>query len=440
MIQLMKSLFANTNTAPIWRVGAKELVLVVNAKNKITAVQGDCDGLLGTGAPSVKGNSVYTLIRDIDQDTLASAINFVRRSAQGHATTPKGSVNEGRKADSNLKGHHQVDVTLANCGVSARIRLQSAGKHAVRLYINQAPAKDLQPPHATSNGPETRLSEIPLADLSHEMKTPLNAILGFTDAIREETFGPIGNDRYKEYIDDIHNSGQHLMTLIASVLDLARNGEQTSKSAYVLTDLTDLIDQCVAMVRPQLEAAGLRLRVELERDLPDSYLDPQAVRQILLNLMTNSIKFTSDGEISILVTKDIDKTDAAEKLSIIVKDTGIGMSPEQLENTGERFSDLQADGVRGTGGHGLGLTLAQGLAESCGGDLCLTSAPGEGMTATLTLPLLRAQISDNIDSVHGTVMANSVGKGGKPDALVTQMERIDEFRQRISADRKSDAA
>lgn len=440
MIQMMKSLFAGKITAPVWKMGPGELVLVVNKKNKITAVRGDLDGLLGSDELSVKGNSIFSLVLDRDQDSLASAINFVRRSAQGVSSQQDLAITASTQTDRNNDPIREMEVVLANSGETARIRLQSAGKGNVRFQVNKALIKTLGLSKPATQRCHSQLSEIHLADLSHEMKTPLNAILGFTDAIREETFGPLGHDRYREYIDDIHNSGQHLMALIASVLDLARNGEKDRASSHVLTSISELIDQSVAMVRPQLEAAGLRLRVELERDLPDCFLDPQAVRQILINLMTNSIKFTSDGEISILVTKNTGASQGSETLSIIVRDTGIGMSAEQLENTGERFTDNQAEGVRGAGGHGLGLTLAQGLAVNCGGDLSLNSAPGEGMTATLLLPLMRTGLNVNIDSVPGTDVTNSARNGGKPEALVTQMERINQFRERINTDRKSDAA
>jgi len=459
MLNLLKTILTSPHPGAIWEARQSELVLVVNKKNKITAARGDSQAFAGLKTGALRGRSIYTLIDPLQQDELASAINFVRRTAQGRAHLPaqsdasdEATSVHARSTPTNLAPFKSLAVTLAGSKMRAQIQMQPAGPDVVRLQISAASVSNAEIPHRdggqqkpdicasedaseekndTSFASANRLSAAQLADLSHEMKTPLNAILGFTDAIREETFGPLGHDRYREYVNDIHCSGQHLLALINSVLDLSRGVDTQTNSKRILVSLPDLIDETVAMIRPQLETAGLRLRVEIDRDLPEFYLAPQAVRQILINLLTNAIKFTSDGEISVVATRSA----SGEDVTITISDTGIGMSAEQLDSIGARFTDAQADGVRGTTGHGLGLTLAQGLAAQCGGNLALSSAPGEGLTAMLQLPMVMAIDASPVSS---EVSANFTA--GKPKVLVTQMERINQFRNRMNSDRKSNAA
>ncbi|MEL7015863.1 MAG: HAMP domain-containing sensor histidine kinase [Pseudomonadota bacterium] len=422
----MKNLLRALNPAmapAIWRVEDDELVVVVNPKNKVTA----CSGALASTALTLrKGQSIFTLMEGAANDTLAAALNAVRRgdSAPSFLMTLNGET-EARP------------VRLQRAQVARGTG--SASNHYVRLHLGpplaatQSLPDPALSPVAGSSSPVQNVGTSDLADLSHEMKTPLNAIMGFADTMREETFGPLGDDRYRDYANDIYHSGQHLMGLITSILDLARE-ETIGEKTLTLTHVETLLDETMAMVSPALEASGLRLRVECDRDLPDLMLDPQAVRQIVLNLLTNAIKFTSDGEIRVLATLDRQ----ADMLVIIVEDSGIGMSTDQLATLGARFTDLQANGVRGASGHGLGLNLAHRLAEKCAGSLTFSSAPGEGMVARLALPIsMPGRVSD---SAEVETQTPSSPRNGRPIALVTQMERIERFRDRLQAARKSDAA
>ncbi|MEL6111228.1 MAG: HAMP domain-containing sensor histidine kinase [Pseudomonadota bacterium] len=412
MKTLLRSLIPTTAPA-IWQVEGDELVVVVNLKNKVTALT----GALGPDGPALaRGQSIFTLVDGAAHDDLAAALNRLRRADMAQAGTAAPLV-----------------ITLKGETCKRAVRLQRAGGEQIRLHLGPVLSETAPMPSnnaAATACADTAIAAPDLADLSHEMKTPLNAIMGFADTMREETFGPLGDDRYRDYVNDIYRSGQHLMGLITSILDLARE-ETTGEAKTSLTHLETLLDETVAMVSPALAASGLRLRVECDRDLPELMLDQQAVRQIVLNLLTNAIKYTSDGEIRLLATLDRD----ADHLVMTVRDPGIGMNTDQLEGLGARFTEVQADGVRGAAGHGLGLNLAHRLAEKCGGSLTFSSAPGEGMVARLVLPAQGAdQREDN------SVAPSTLTQSGRPVALVTQMERIERFRERLQTARKSDAA
>ncbi|MEO0983535.1 MAG: HAMP domain-containing sensor histidine kinase [Pseudomonadota bacterium] len=284
---------------------------------------------------------------------------------------------------------------------------------------------------------EARSGASALADLSHEMKTPLNAVIGFADALREETFGPLGHPRYAEYADHIYASGAHLLDLVKSILDLARIEADRLTLSPVIADPNKVAEECAAMVRQMAEANGLTLTVGIDPSTPECAFDPRAVRQILINLLTNAVKFTSDGAVTISVeTISVEPVsggprstagDSGERLVFTVADTGIGMDAETLAKLGPRFTEAQGAGVRGADGAGLGLSLAFKLADLHGGALKMSSAPGEGVTARLELPLDRS----------GAMRAAPAAPA--PATPLTQLERI-EARRRDAARRRARAA
>ena len=272
---------------------------------------------------------------------------------------------------------------------------------------------------------EARASAAALADLSHEMKTPLNAVIGFAETIREETFGPVGHPRYNEYAEHIRASGEHLLDLVVALLDIARIDADRLSLSPVLTDAARLAEECAAMVRGSAETAGLRLVLDIDPDLPECVLDPRAVRQILLNLLTNAVKFTSDGEVRLSLRREKAAMSESGRDVVVftVADTGIGMSAEDLARLGPRFTDAHGAGVRGADGAGLGLSLAFRLAEMHGGSLDLDSSPGEGVRARLVLP------ADARQGARGCIGADADARAlqhdlADPDRPRTELERL----------------
>lgn len=429
MLYWLTSLLPSSRKA-YWQPSGGEAVLTINIKNKIINSNGDIQSLFGASGADLRGQSIYRQVCADDQDALAEVINYTRR------TGPVGTREAART----------LGLTLANKAGNppkrAQIRLQALSRHEVRLVVLQqaegASSAEEQTQGQAANTNAASFDMTQLADLSHEMKTPLNAILGFADTMREQTFGPLGHARYEEYADHIHTSGEHLMGLISTILDVSRHHTSQVGLTPKLCDISTIIDACVVMLRPQIETAGLKLSVALDETLPEMVLDAQAVRQIVLNLVSNAIKFTSDGQIMLRAAQQ------DGQLVLTVSDTGIGMSDEQIAKLGKRFTTEQADGVRGTAGHGLGLSLASSLVSLHGGELALASAPGEGLTATVTLPI-QTRPYESCSEVEQPAGLRDVTHeeapiaGGRSFALETQMERINDYRRKV-ADRDSDAA
>lgn len=267
-------------------------------------------------------------------------------------------------------------------------------------------------------------NSVMLADLSHEMRTPLNAVIGFAETIERQTFGPVGHDNYTQYAEHIRMAGRHLLDLVNTVLDLSKIDADRFSLNRIAADPATIAREAAALMRHQAEEAGLRLVVNIAPGIPESFIDPRAVRQILLNLLSNAVKFTADGEIALSLICDDDE------IVFTVKDDGVGMSAEALKAIGSRFTSAHGSGVRGQGGAGLGLSLAIGLAELHGGRVDLQSAPGEGLTATVRLPVHadRAPAKGAVRAILSA--AHKEDAAADADAsMVTQLDRIKAYRR-----------
>ena len=220
-----------------------------------------------------------------------------------------------------------------------------------------------------------------LANMSHELRTPLNAINGFSDIMKKEMFGPLGDPRYKEYVSDILFSGQHLLSLINDILDMSKieAGKMTLNLETLSMDR--MIQQVIRIVRGRADENRLKLFYQPPETLQDIEADPRAVKQVLLNLATNAIKFTPEGG---SVTIQVDPK--ATGLIVHVTDTGIGISEDNIARLAQPFEQVDSDHARQHEGTGLGLALSKSLVELHGGNFAITSTLGQGTTVTFTLP------------------------------------------------------
>jgi signal transduction histidine kinase len=230
-----------------------------------------------------------------------------------------------------------------------------------------------------------------LAAMSHELRTPLNAVIGFSDLLKLETFGPLGDRRYQEYARDIHSSGTHLLSLINDVLDIARLDSGQLNLTEETIDIVALASGTLRLMAPQAETAGVVLTNELRGNLPRVFADARRVRQVLLNLISNAVKFTPPGG-NVTVSGELGDSG----LALSIADTGIGIAEADIPRALERFGQVDSTLARRYQGAGLGLPLARDLIELHGGKLTLQSKPMVGTTVTITLPAHRFVAADSI--------------------------------------------
>jgi Amt family ammonium transporter len=224
-----------------------------------------------------------------------------------------------------------------------------------------------------------------LASMSHELRTPLNAVIGFSEVMREQTFGPLGNQRYIDYVGDIHGSANHLLSLINDLLDLSKIEANKYELDEEDLDLDEAVEAAVRLVSPLAERRGLTLVADLEPGLPAVRADERALRQILLNLLSNACKFTdTGGEVRVAARREADG-----RIALTVTDTGVGMSRAQLRQALEPFVQVDSRTRKTDQGTGLGLPLAKSLVELHGGSFVMQSEVGQGTQVSIRLPLQR---------------------------------------------------
>ncbi len=195
-----------------------------------------------------------------------------------------------------------------------------------------------------------------LAKISHEIRTPLNAMTGFAEVMMAERFGPIGNERYREYLKNIHGAGTQLVSLLNDLLDLSKVETGKLDLSFGNVGVNDLTQQCVGIMQPQANRARIIIRTSLTPALPQVVADERSLRQIVLNLLANSIKFTGPGGQVIVSTAVSDSSEVVLR----VRDTGVGMSEKDIETALEPFRQVATSGSWGSGGTGLGLAADQG--------------------------------------------------------------------------------
>ena len=221
-----------------------------------------------------------------------------------------------------------------------------------------------------------------LAKVSHEIRTPLNGILGFVDAMLAEQYGPLGSERYREYLNDVHASGEHVLGVVTDLLDLARIEAGRADLTFTDLALNDLIANCISLIQPQAARDRIVLRTSLAPDLRLLNADERSMRQAALNVIANAIRFTEAGG-QVIVS-----TTLAERGEIVlrVRDTGVGMTPEEVENALEPFRQVAVAGPNRGGGTGLGLTLTKALVEANRGRFRITSRKREGTLVEMVFP------------------------------------------------------
>ena len=221
-----------------------------------------------------------------------------------------------------------------------------------------------------------------LALMSHELRTPLNAISGFSEVLSTELFGPHGVPRYRDYANDIHGAGSHLLALINDILDLSKSEAGKLELSLEPIDLAEMFRECLKLVVARGHEQHLRMATTVPPEVPHLMADRLRLKQILLNLMSNAIKFTPDGG----RVEAVAELAADGGIVIVIHDTGIGMAPDQIPTALEPFRQIASPLSRKVEGTGLGLSLVKSLTERHGGTLSIRSALNQGTSVELRFP------------------------------------------------------
>ena len=260
----------------------------------------------------------------------------------------------------------------------AHRKLEMQGESLVRLADDLLIARD------EARAADRTKSEF-LANMSHELRTPLNAIIGFSEIIKDETFGPVGSTKYRDYADDINESGQHLLSLINDILDLSKIESGTDELHEENIEISGIANAIMKSVLGLARRGNVELELDVSEDIPMLHADERKVKQILLNLLSNAIKFTPDG--GKVTLKIWSRSESGCVFQVI--DTGIGIAFEDIPKALAPFQQIDSSLNRKHEGTGLGLSLTKALVEMHSGYLDLQSEVGVGTIVTVRFPAER---------------------------------------------------
>ncbi len=354
---------------------ATDGVLVLDCSGRVLSANRSAEALFGYDAADFTEISFGDLFAP---ESRRSVMDYLERLARGAAA---GILETGRDAIGRVKrgGLVPLYVTIGRVEdgekLCAVLRDVTAWKRTEEELINA---------RRQAEQASTAKSEF-LAKISHEIRTPLNAIIGFSEVMIEERFGPVGNERYVQYLKDIHSSGGHLTSLLNDLLDLSKIEAGKLELNFVSVNLNDLMQSCVAIMQEQANKERVIIRTSLPANLPLIVADARSVRQIALNLLSNSIKFTGAGGQVIVSTAVNDDNEIVMR----VRDTGVGMSPKELETALEPFRQLATAARWGSSGTGLGLPITKALSEANHARFHITSQVETGTLVEVAFPATR---------------------------------------------------
>jgi PAS domain S-box-containing protein len=352
---------------------ATDGVVIVDGEGAIIGINRSAEALFGVEATEVAGESFVILIAPESHRSAIDYLDGLRRN--GVASV----LNDGREIIGRVRqgGRVPLFMTMGRLGDGDRFCAVLRDITQFKKAEQELLAAKRQAEEASSHKSDF------LAKVSHEIRTPLNAIIGFAEVMMEERFGSIGNERYRSYMRDIHSAGEHVMGLVNDLLDLAKIEAGRLELTFAAIALNDIIEQCVAIMQPQANRERILIRTSLSRTLPNIVADARTIRQVVLNLLSNSIKFTPKGGQVIVSTTLNDSGEAVMR----VRDTGIGMSDKELSVALEPFGQVQSS--QNGGGTGLGLPLTKALVEANRATFVIQSAKNNGTLVEVIFPPTR---------------------------------------------------
>ena len=353
---------------------ATDGVIVLDTAGQIRSVNRSAEALFGYDAQNLAGRPFLDLFAPESADIAATYLDGVRDAGV------TSMLNGGREVIGRVRqgGLLPLFMTMGRLG-DATDKLCAVFRDLTPWKKSEAELVDAKRQAEKASSAKSDL----LAKISHEIRTPLNAIIGFSEVMLGERFGPIGNVRYREYLRDIHASGGHLISLINDLLDLSKIEAGRLELSLAHVSVNDLTQQCVAIMQPQANRERIIIRTSLPPDLPQVLADARSVRQIVLNLLSNSIKFTSAGGQVIVSTTLNDNGGVA----LHVRDNGVGMTETEVVTALEPFRQIATTTLGRAGGTGLGLPLTKALAEANGASFRIKSAPKEGTLVEVVFPV-----------------------------------------------------
>jgi PAS domain S-box-containing protein len=356
---------------------AADGIITLNQEARIHTFSAGAEAIFGHRIAEVAGKPFLDLLAPESRKTVRDYLAALQ--GPGLASV----FNDGREVTARVRQGGTVPLFLT-IGKLQAPRSQAAFCAVVRDITQwKKTESELREAKERAEATSRQKSEF-LASVSHELRTPLNAIMGFSEVMRLGRFGEIDNEKYRGYVQDIHASGAHLLSLIDDLLDLSKVEAGKLELNFTAVNLGEVADHAMKLMAEQATAARVVLRKSFPADLPSVVADLRSMRQIMLNLLSNAIKFTDPGGQVVVSAQLL----ATGELKLRVKDSGIGMDEDQLKSALQPFGRVPTEG-RDVKGTGLGLPLTKALVEANRAGFQLSSEPRRGTLAEITFPTTR---------------------------------------------------
>ena len=351
---------------------ATDGIVMLDGDGRIMAMNRSAEALFGYDQNEVAGEAFITLLAP---ESHAAAVDYLEGLRAGGVAAV---LNDGRE----LLGRERQGGSIPLFATLGRIGSERDPKYCL-VFRDITPWKKAEADLVTAK----RQAELAsaqksdfLARMSHEIRTPMSAIMGFAEVMLDERFGPIGNERYRDYLKDMHNSGAHVISLINDLLDISKIEAGRAELNFTRLNLNAAATNAANMMQNEARRSRVILRINLEETLPAIVADDRAIRQIMLNLLSNAIKFSDAGGQVIVSTTLSERGEVVLR----IRDTGIGMREEDIATALEPFR--QVGTTRRSGGTGLGLPLTKALVEANRAALSIRSAPDKGTLVEVVFP------------------------------------------------------
>jgi len=358
---------------------ATDGVVTVDDRGRILSLNKAAEALFGYDQREVTGE-LFTLL--FAGESHAPALDYLEGLKGGGVASV---LNDGREVQGRVRqgGKIALFMTMGQIAHGSEPRFCAVLRDLTAWKKTEGELVEARKAAETASAQKSDV----LAKISHEIRTPLNAIIGFAEVMAEERFGPIANERYKEYLRDIHQSGGYVISLVNDLLDLAKIEAGKLDLDFVSVNLNEIALSTVSLLQPEAQRGRVVLRSGLSPKLPPVVADERSIRQIAINLLSNAVKFTDAGGQVIISTALGDQGEAILR----VRDTGIGMDDDELRLALEPFRQVPT--TRRAGGTGLGLPLTKALVEANRAAMAITSVKKEGTLVEITFPPQRVLAS-----------------------------------------------
>jgi PAS domain S-box-containing protein len=354
---------------------ATDGVVFVNNDGTIRSINQSAEALFGFDPAAVANKPFTHLLATESQKT---ANDYIANLA---GTGVASLMNDGREVIGREAHGRFIPLFMtigkldANSGYCVVLRDITQWKRA---------EEDLSAAKRAAEHASTQKSEF-LARVSHEIRTPLNAIIGFSDMMSEERFGPVGNPRYLDYLNDINRSGRHVLDLVNDLLDISKIEAGQQEMNFESVGLNEALAEAVAIMQPQANRDRVIIRSSFATDLPEVVADVRSIKQIALNLLANAVRYTGPGG-QVIVSTSYELTGG---VAIRVRDTGVGMSAQDIEQALKPFKQVNTLKRERGDGTGLGLPLTKAMVEANRASFAISSTPGQGTLVEITFPSTR---------------------------------------------------